>query len=181
MKCFVLFVCVVIIGALSTFTGCGAAEDDPVSWTSVERSKYIQDLTQEEIQQYCQDMRNWGADLFNDPANKSAMCMLLAVAAKLLPVPEDCQESYDRCVETKEGREMLQLDCDPTAGPPQGCEATVDEAATCWEDGLKKMIENARKLTCASSELPDPSDTADSCKVLQEKCPVDPFRPTTEP
>jgi len=164
-----------VIGCmLCVSLGCYQTKDsESPSWLSVDSSEQIKDLTHEEARQYCFDMQDWRTDFFNDPANKSTMCVRLAVAVKLSSIPEDCEQTYDSCMQ--EQILVNAVDCDSIEEPPQECEATVSEAVWCTEADVKKMIREARDLTCASTKLPKSSEPSDSCKVIYDKCTLNRF------
>jgi hypothetical protein len=157
-------------------TSCDDSDDnDNGVLTSLDSSKKLKDLTDEEAYDACVSASEALADLFD----KETLCLIAGVmtSIEMGGNKQMCETMYEQCKNEELSDELDNLspeeDCseeDDDEESYEDCEATVGELDKCFSD-MKKAYQNATDdLSCNTTDLKEPDEPA-SCKAIEEKCP----------
>jgi hypothetical protein len=180
----------VILFILWAFFLAACDDGNSGSLTSVDNSKKIEDLSEEDLQQMCED---YTAALAN-AMDQEFFCTMggIAAAEELGGSEMACETTYDMCIDMDLEIDIEQFfscedmledvgdidDSDDTDGASDtgDCDATVGDADACIQDMLAALEDIADSLSCANSASGDLEDILDmeepaSCEALEDKCP----------
>ncbi|MCP4603941.1 MAG: hypothetical protein GY847_26035 [Proteobacteria bacterium] len=167
-----------VLAGLALLIACNNDKSDGGFDTSVSKSKQLKDLTDEETEQLCKDLRLG----FDDLAGTNVECLTESLIIGLGDASK-CQQAYDSCVE--EADSTLDEDCKQDEDGDDDfddCEATVGEMIDCFDDSADAYEESFSDLdltlSCDMSisdfarlELLEEPTRPESCQALDEKCP----------
>mgnify|MGYP006883378672 CR=1 FL=1 len=172
-----------LLAASLSLTACDDDVADPTfEPTSVPESKPIDELDEEEEQDFCEEASAWAEDVVGNQL-PTILCNSEAIG---LSVGADgsidlaaCKEARDSCLAEPsdidiEGGDNLQCDFSEV----ESCGATVGEFSACFEEAAQLLDRAASAITCeraASGDLPNETDFAISanCEALFERCGSD--------
>lgn len=149
--------------------------------TSVPESKPIDDLDEDEQQDFCEEAQGWARDLLED-ALPQVLCNTEGISAGSL---EDgsfdlaaCKAARQECLDDpssfEDPLEDQDLSCDLEEAETT-CNATVGEFSDCFEESAQLVRSVAKATTCerfAAGDFPNPDDYMFSaeCTALFERC-----------
>ena len=172
-----------VAGLLAFVLPLTACDDDVADSTfeptSVPESKPIDDLDEEEEQDFCEEAVTWAEDILTDQL-PTLLCNTAGISAA---VQQDgsldlatCRAERDACLndpETSEDFQTNDLQCNFEG--VESCGATVGEFSSCFEEAAKLLDRTAAQLTCeriADGYVPNEADFTLSagCQELFERC-----------
>ena len=150
--------------------------------TSVPESKPIDDLDEEEQQDFCEEAATWAETILTDQL-PTLLCNSAGISAS---AQQDgtfdlatCRAAREECLndpETVEDFDDSDLECNFEG--VETCGATVGEFSRCFEEAAKLLERSAAQLTCeriADGYVPNEADFTLSaeCQALIDRCSGD--------
>jgi hypothetical protein len=167
MKCSQL-VWAVTLFPLATLAGACGGDDESGFKTGVDTSKRIDQLSESETNQLCEDIYDWGVSLAKDFSPK--LCKLSGLFET---TREACEAAVTDCL-----KEPVEADDGDMCMPLENCTATAAQVQRCLDDSIKVLgayldkFPSCAQLANGTGSVPasEPNEPA-SCKALETSCP----------
>jgi hypothetical protein len=169
--------CLAFVLGLGLAGGC-VEKDSGGIVTTVNESKPLNDLDENEQQDLCEDVQAWAEDNLNEKLFQRIDCISDAVEAATAGgggIDEAaCQNAYSDCLnQPYEGEiDFSEAECNPDAFP--SCDIAVGEYLACAEDSVALLNNLLNSFSCGNLEefaqQEEPEYPA-SCQALEQRCP----------
>jgi len=169
-----------LVAFVLPLTACDDDVADPsFEPTSVPESKPIDELDEEEEQDFCEEASVWAEDILLDDLPR-ILCNTSAIGESAQGDGTvdlaACQAARDACLEDPEVIEDLDADdlqCNFEG--VESCDATVGEFSSCFEEAAQLLDRSADAITCerfAAGDIPQERDFVLSagCESIFERC-----------
>jgi hypothetical protein len=172
-------------GSSSSGSSGGGGGGGAGAVSSVDSSKQLGSLTQQEATQYCNDANAYASSALSADDIKKATCNVSAAFGTFGATSEEdakakCEDAYKQCVASSAPAETGGKECATASlDAVKGCTATVAELNQCEADQIAALKALAAKgdpcpnIQFGADAGPSSSSSTQpaSCASLQEKCP----------